>query len=150
MKVVVNRCFGGFGLSPKAIRRLAELQGKECYFFTVPLRSNGEQRKQITAEEAKEELIWTAFSVPNPDDFDISEKGKDGTYKTANENYKKIKIDEDELDRHDPLLVQVVEELGEEASDKFAKLELVEIPDGTDYRIDEYDGNETIAEGRTW
>ena len=33
MKVVINTCFGGFGLSNKAIKRYLELEGKECYFY---------------------------------------------------------------------------------------------------------------------
>jgi len=32
-KIVINTCFGGFSLSPKAIKRISELKGKECYFF---------------------------------------------------------------------------------------------------------------------
>jgi len=34
MKIAVNRCYGGFGLSAKAVKRIAELNGKECYFYT--------------------------------------------------------------------------------------------------------------------
>ena len=46
--------------------------------------------------------------------------------------------------RDDPIMVSIVEELGEEANDKFAYLEVVEIPDGYNYDIDEYDGLEHI------
>lgn len=46
--------------------------------------------------------------------------------------------------RHDPLLVQVVEELGKAANDTYSDLRIVEVPSGTKYRIDEYDGNETV------
>jgi len=35
-KIVINTCFGGFSLSPKAIKRISELKGKECYFFNFP------------------------------------------------------------------------------------------------------------------
>lgn len=48
------------------------------------------------------------------------------------------------LPRHDPLLVRVVEELGpDRASGLHARLMVVEI-EGRTYRIDEYDGRETI------
>jgi hypothetical protein len=54
-------------------------------------------------------------------------------------------------DRTDPLLVQVVEEMGEEADGAHADLKVVEIPDGTKYEIAEYDGREHIAEvHQTW
>lgn len=46
--------------------------------------------------------------------------------------------------RHDPVLVQVVEELGRRANGSHASLEIEEIPSGTGYRIDEYDGNERV------
>jgi hypothetical protein len=53
--------------------------------------------------------------------------------------------------RSHPLVIRVVEELGEAADGKHAKLRIVEIPDGTDYEISEYDGQEHIAEKhRTW
>ena len=47
------------------------------------------------------------------------------------------------LSRDDPFLVQVVEELGKEANNG-SNLQIVELPAGTLYRIDEYDGMETV------
>jgi hypothetical protein len=57
-----------------------------------------------------------------------------------------------EEDRADPVLIAVIEELGsEKASGDFAKLHIVEIPDGVDWEIDEYDGIESISEKhRSW
>lgn len=49
-----------------------------------------------------------------------------------------------DISRTDPILVQVVEELGDAAGDHYAKLAIREIPTGTKYRIDEYDGNEAV------
>ena len=87
-KIVYNGCYGGFGLSDKAVARYWELKG-------LP--------------------VHDAFTR-----FDIEE------------------------DRADPILVQVVEELGEEADAVFSDLQIREIPEGTLYRIDEYDGRETV------
>ena len=56
-----------------------------------------------------------------------------------------------EIQRDDPYLVQVVLQLGEAASDGFANLKVVTIPDDVEWIIDEYDGNEWVAEKhRTW
>ncbi len=56
-----------------------------------------------------------------------------------------------DVPRDDPALAQAVEELGEKANGTYAKLEVVEIPDGTKYEIDEYDGQESIHEvHRSW
>lgn len=53
--------------------------------------------------------------------------------------------------RNNPLLVQVVEELGEKANGDHASLRVVEIPDDVKWEIVEYDGNEHIAEQhRKW
>lgn len=50
-----------------------------------------------------------------------------------------------EICRHDKILVQVIEELGAKvASGAPAKLEMRDLPPGVKYRIDEYDGCETV------
>jgi hypothetical protein len=49
-----------------------------------------------------------------------------------------------DIRRDCPILVQVVEELGSRAETNFSKFEIVELPSGTKYRIQEYDGLEWI------
>lgn len=56
-----------------------------------------------------------------------------------------------DIPRDSELLVQVVEELGDEANGKFASLKVVTIPDDVEWEIHEYDGREWVAEKhRTW
>ena len=56
-----------------------------------------------------------------------------------------------EIDRDDPVLVQIIEQLGDSAGDSYSSLKVVEIPDGVEWHIHEYDGMEHIAENhRTW
>ena len=56
-----------------------------------------------------------------------------------------------DLERNDPLLIQVVEELRKGADGDHAELKIVEIPDDVEWQIDEYDGVEWVAEKhRTW
>jgi hypothetical protein len=55
--------------------------------------------------------------------------------------------DDDErayLLRADPVMVRIVETLGKDANGSRANLSIVEIPDGMQYEIDEYDGFESI------
>jgi cytochrome c1 len=88
-KVVINKCYGGFGLSQDAYQALG--------------------------------LVWDGFGH--------------GT----------------DIERSCPELVKVVEALGEAADGAYAKLCVVEIPDGIEWQIEEYDGIEWVAEKhRSW
>ena len=58
---------------------------------------------------------------------------KDGKYYSANR-----------IKRTDPVLIEVIERLGDEAAGNCSRLEIVEIPTGEKYRITDYDGNEGI------
>jgi len=49
-----------------------------------------------------------------------------------------------EMDRSDPVLVQVVETLCDKAGAPGTSLAIADVPTGTRYRIDEYDGSETV------
>lgn len=54
-------------------------------------------------------------------------------------------------DRGNPHLIDVVTQLGPAAGASGAKLKIVEIPDGIEYEIQDYDGDEWVAEKhRTW
>jgi hypothetical protein len=55
------------------------------------------------------------------------------------------RVNRRDVDRADPVLAQVVEELGDEANTRFSDLRIRELPAGTKYRIDEYDGNESVC-----
>jgi hypothetical protein len=89
VKIVINRCYGGFGLSKKAFKIVKKL----------------------------------------------------GTEAT----------DDGDIERTDPNLVKVVEELGKEANGEYADLGIVNIPDGVQWEIDYYDGRESVHEvHRSW
>lgn len=60
-------------------------------------------------------------------------------------------FNESYIDRDDPDLIWVVEEMGILANGRFANLKIVEIPADVEWQIDEYDGLEWVAEKhRTW
>lgn len=119
MKIVINTCFGGFGLSQKAYKRLIEL-GMPCVAYE-PGKSDSNDDK----------IIFKGGLTSN-----------DKEYWDTWMRYE---------DRNNPLLVQVVEELGEEADGTCASLSIVDIPDDVDWEISEYDGREHVAEKhRTW
>jgi hypothetical protein len=142
MKVVINRCYGGFGLSHEAVMRYFEIKGITVY---------PEQDTSIGSWK-----FWTYWTV-KPEDRIESKEGED-FYKMPIEDraaYNKAHSEQTvyprEIERHDPALVQVVEELGEQSWGSHAELKVVEIPDDVNYIVEEYDGMEHIAEQhRTW
>ena len=65
----------------------------------------------------------------------------------AKENY----FDDREIPRNDPILVEVVEKLGDAAYGFAANLKTVEIPEDVDWYVEENDGLEWVSEKhRTW
>lgn len=143
MKVVINSCFGGFNLSAKAKEYYGKLNGiKELFHY---LRNYEEEcYKKVSVEELDGSIIMFTFSTTK--DFgDVVPVGSemellDHSYSPNFDN-----------DRHNPHLIQTVEELGELASSRVSDLNIIEIPDDVEYEIKEYDGNEWVAEKhRTW
>jgi hypothetical protein len=142
MKVVINRCYGGFGLSHEAVMRYFEIKGIIVY---------PEQEKGIGSWK-----FWTYWLV-KPEDRIESKEGE-AFYAMSMEDrraYNQAHSDQNvyprDIERHDPALIQVVEEMGDKASGDHAELKVVEIPDDVNYIVEEYDGLEHIAEEhRTW
>ncbi len=154
MKVVINKCYGGFDLSAIATKRLAELQGRNCYFFEIDYKTESDKYIPVSLENANK-IFTFAFDIPNPNDILAHKKPWNemsiAERKNSNNLHDQHSIRVRELERSDPLLIQIVEELGERANTRFSQLEIVEIPDGVEFVIEEYDGIEHIAEAhRTW
>ena len=138
MKIIVNRCYGGFGISEKAINRYAELAGITLYRFTDKRINGNLDLKHFMPYEEGMKNVFTIYHSTKP-------LKDDGTYAEDSWWY------DGNLDRNDPVLVQVVEELGKDANGDYAELRIVEIPDDVKWEIDDYDGIETIHEvHRSW
>ena len=73
-------------------------------------------------------------------------------YRELTDNINNEDFDVYDIDRADPILVQVVEELGEKSGSWSADLMIEEVSAGTKYRIDEYDGLESVMtpDDYTW
>jgi hypothetical protein len=78
-------------------------------------------------------------------------QSRDFTFFYKNEISDENMFWEEDIERNDSDLVEIVERLGAEANGKFSSLKVVNIPDGVDWMIMEHDGMEHIAERhRTW
>lgn len=107
MKLLINVCYGGYGISDEAIVLWA-------------------QKKNIAL-------------IKNTTEYGDYSYYMDGD---------KI-ISGHAIDRNDPVIIEVFEELGSErTSGMHGELALVELPDGCEYDITEYDGWESIS--NTW
>ena len=90
--VVINTCYGGFGLSERAVRDYKDMAG-----ITDPK--------------------WYDRDIP----------------------------------RDDPYLIKIIRDLGMTANGAHANLKIVEVPPDVEWQIEEYDGNEWVAEKhRIW
>lgn len=107
MKLLINVCYGGYGLSDEAFQLWA-------------------QKKNIVL-------------IKNTTEY--------GGYSYYTDGGKIIS--EDDIDRDDPTIIEVFEELGSErTSGNHGELSLVELPDGCEYDLTEFDGWESIS--NTW
>jgi len=121
MKVAINRCFGGFGISNEAFEKLLHLKG-------------------IAFERVEKEN--SAFSTLNVSYYKAGHVGDDEHYLSDYDFYS---------DRSDPDLITVLEEMGDAANGFAAEIAIIEIPDDVKWHIHEYDGIEHVAENhRTW
>ena len=157
MKIVINKCYGVFSLSMKAVKRIAELQGRPCYFFKQDYSKGIDAPMEKISEDGKPPLLWSAFDIEDPNALMAETQGEKWHKMTqeqriaANKKYSAHCHDSRPDDRTDKFLVQVVEELGKEANGSHAILAVIEIPDGVEWSLDEYDGIETVHEcHRSW
>lgn len=126
-KIVINACYGGFGLSHEAMMRYAEIKGINLVWKQD--RSLKLYYNNLVCEQEQSMNLYYKDSV-------------------SDDNY----FDDRDIPRDDPVLVQIVEELGHDADGYYANLKIVEIPDDVEWHIAEYDGgSEHVAENhRKW
>jgi len=146
MKIVINTCFGGFGLSNEGIMHYAKLKGIEVYAYNDDIDNDDDNRSKSLVDYNKRPLK----PGPGPSESLFSTHYATKPNLKISSDLNKCYFDASSIPRDDPFLVQTVEELGEQSYGTFANLEVVDIPDGVEWEIEEHDGNEHIAEYQTW
>lgn len=132
MKVILNKCYGGFSVSDEAYELYAKKKGLKLYRYGVD---------DETDEYKKGLCNYLTYYFTEDFGDKVPKKNIDWN-KSLYLNY---------TYREDPVLIKVVEELGSKASGRFGDLVVVEIPDNLNYVIDDYDGIETLRPaGPTW
>lgn len=132
MKVILNKCFGGFNLSHKAYKLYAKKKNLTliryiCTFY----EEDGHTEMKYVKDDESSGILFKVYST------------KDYGEETYNIDDKDI-FTLDENMRVDATLIEVVEELGDKANTHISELHVVEVPDDLDYVIDDFDGYETL------
>lgn len=142
MKIVLNKCYGGFSLSHEAQMRVFEKRGVKVFPYFSKWEDGDTFYKKYDSEKQKKSslLDFVVYFKEDPqvDSFCIKESEKD--------KYDSIYLEFDH-DRTNKELIDVVEEMGEKANGRYAYLKVFEIPDGASYEISDYDGIETAHYG---
>lgn len=121
MKIAINKCFGGFGISDEA--------------FELLLTKKGIEFERVESEY---------HSLVGYDYYEL------GHAKDEDKYISKFNFTRPEL-RADPDLIDVIEELGEKSNTSYSEIKIIDIPDDVEWEIHEYDGSEYVAEKhRTW
>ena len=115
MKVILNKCYGGFGISPMAYKLYAEKKGIELYPY-VEDNSNYISK----GETIYHKVDWTdkrlnKHLAPHYFTKDLGEIiiENESNKSEFNELYKNYGLYINGRYRTDPILIEVVEELGE-------------------------------------
>ena len=128
-KIILNKCYGGFELSKKAYELYAKKKGLELYTYTMTIENNKCKYKYSDGSD----FFIVYFTKDFGNNVEISK-----------EDYKKYILSLRDEAREDKTLIEVVEELGKEASGMCGALKIVKIPDNAFFIIDSYDGLETL------
>lgn len=141
-EIVINKCHGGFGLSIEAVQRYFELKN-------IPVWS------EFDNKYASLKLVTYWLVPPDADRIDGSPDNWHSMSlqerQAHNAKYEQQVFTPRDIARDDPVLVQVVKELGSVANGSHAELKVVSVPADVEWEINEYDGLEWVAEKhRTW
>jgi len=145
-EVVINTCYGGFGLSDEAYEELIKL-GVPVRKY-IPEKRSPKTGKIIKNPNNEGRVIFDNELTPIGEDewndkmyWDYKESGATQRYWDVWTRY----------DRENPLVIRVVKGLGKKANGPYAELKIVKIPADVEYEIEENDGLEWIAEKHmTW
>jgi len=140
MKVIINGCYGGFGISTKALLELIIRRAKCVNSFT-PKEYLGKNWENLWKDESGKYIDLGDGFMGHPQGYNISKD--DLLYDIDSFDNDNLRTDED--------LISIIEEIKEEANGPHAKLKIIEIPDDVEWQLNDYDGVESIHEvHRVW
>ena len=152
MELLINRCWGGFGVSAMTLMHTAERKGIKVFPYTEKFDfddgnvANGWHLNQIYTR-ITEMPIEEPSGVSEIVVFLQKDPGQEVVTPDNIENFNQWDFSPDN-NRTDKDLIASVKEDGEGANAQCSEPHVVTIPEGFDYKIDDYDGMESVYVGR--
>jgi hypothetical protein len=141
MKIVLNGCYGGFSLSYEAMAVYWHARGRDLYFYR-DISAHDSYSKVHKYERISLADIQQQTEFKRLTGFIYCTTEDQGAYL---DHFPEHVVNTRDIYRTDPILISVVEIMGSKAaSGRFAKLYIEEIPNGTKYKINNYDGMEEL------
>jgi len=139
IKIVINKCFGGFGISNEALLELIRMKSEIVQKRTIKEYYGKEWEKQYYKDKERLKKFKDNFFGHTFYEGALY----DDEFVYFIDDNKNVRINDD--------LIKVVKKLKEKASSRVAELEIVEVPYGVEWEISEIRGNETVEEKhRSW
>jgi len=125
MEIVINSCYGGFGVSINVLKELYKM--KSSCIKIVPIKEYFKDYPDKNSIIKFHEHLKIKNNIIMLDDKD------DNT----------IRVNKD--------LIKIIKKLRKKADGEYAELKIIKIPNNIEWAIEEYDGFEYITEKhRTW
>lgn len=136
MEILLNKDYGGYGLSLEAKIKILQRKGIEFFLYEYDEGANKSIDYKNALEKYKNEIydlprITTKYFGKEWDSIEEAFENMDKTYR----------LFEDRLDKD---IIAVVKELKEKANSRLSKICIIEMPDNYHYVINNYDGIETV------
>lgn len=138
-EVAINKCFGGFGISTKAMMLLIKMKAKCIEKIKIKDyyggRKDNDWKVKYKRDFENHKKLGNGFYV-----FDVCDVVTDKEFIYNFDGWYNHKL------RTDTDLIKVIKKLGKKANGRHANLIIVKIPKGKKWTIENYDGIETVEE----
>lgn len=146
-KVIINKCFGGYGFEPFTIQKYAEAKGVKLIWYTRDHKYDARYPKEkwvkTNIEEIEREEGLRMENLPLVDDM-----GDSFIFDLSGDMFQRLvyQLPQDHESRTDPILIEIIERYGDMNRHGCHAPTVIEVPDGVEWIIYEYDGLESLHE----
>lgn len=146
-KVIINKCFGGYGFEPFTIQKYAEANGVKLFWYTRDYNYDAGHLKEkwdkttVSEIEKSEDLHMGNWPL-------VEDMGDSFFFEWGGEAFDRLvyKLPPKEESRTDPVLIGIIEKYGDKNRYGCHAPTAIEVPDGVEWIVDEYDGMESLHE----